>query len=184
MKIAWVIWGLWPETSSKFYVELDTISRSMDDYSQAPFIIYNLPITKELNNKFLLRWEGIEEYLPFMVNAWKALEKAGVDFMLIPCNSVHILIDELREALDTPVISIIEETVEYLKEKKVNNIWVLSSLATAETRMYANLLEKEWFDIFLPTREEQDNINSLILKLVVWNYTEEDSKILYDVIEI
>lgn len=62
-----------------------------------PIIIYNVPLPYKIEEDFILNWFWIEQYLPYLIEAGLSLEKAWADFIVIPCNSVHILIDKLRE---------------------------------------------------------------------------------------
>jgi len=57
-------------------------------------------------------------------------EKAGADFLVMPCNSLHVFIDEIRNAVGIPVLSIIEETVRFLKANNLQKVGIVSTSAT------------------------------------------------------
>ena len=46
-----------------------------------------------------------EKILPFIIDSAKQLEKGGADFIVIPCNTVHVFIDEIRNSVKIPVLS-------------------------------------------------------------------------------
>ena len=54
-----------------------------------------------------------------MVKEAKRLEKTGVDFIVLPCNSLHVFIAKIRESVNIPILSIVEETVKYIKKKNI-----------------------------------------------------------------
>ena len=60
-----------------------------------------------------------ELILPFLVKEAKRLEKTGVDFIVLPCNSLHVFIAKIRESVNIPILSIVEETVKYIKKKNI-----------------------------------------------------------------
>ncbi len=39
------------------------------------------------------------------------LEKTGVDFIALPCNTAHVYYEEIQQALSVPLLHIIEETI-------------------------------------------------------------------------
>ena len=47
-----------------------------------------------------------------MLMAGKKLEEAGADFLIIPCNTAHYFIEDLRAGLTIPVLNMIELTAE------------------------------------------------------------------------
>lgn len=57
--------------------------------------------------------------LPFLTDTAKSLEGAGADFLVMPCNSLHLFIEDTRRAVNIravniPIISIVEKTIEFL----------------------------------------------------------------------
>ena len=48
-----------------------------------------------------------------------SLEKSGAKALAMPCNTAHAFIDEIRSKITIPFISIVDETIEYLKKMRV-----------------------------------------------------------------
>mgnify|MGYP000521764234 CR=1 FL=1 len=71
----------------------------------------------QIEEDLIQRAIGEERYIPFLVDAAKRLESGGADFIVIPCNSVHIFINEVRSAVKIPILSIVEETAKFLETK-------------------------------------------------------------------
>jgi len=181
MNYIWILWWLGPETTAKFYLQLNQIS---DLKYRIPVILYNTPIDLELEKKFLLSTNWIEKYFSYLKNGIDVLEKAGSKFVVIPCNSVHWLIDKLRETTNIPVLSIIEETTKYLVKNNIKSVWILSSWYTAKSKIYEKKLKKSWIKIFSIWKEEQDNVNNIILNLVQWKkHKKEDTEYLNKLIQ-
>ena len=136
MKTAGIIGGLGPETTSKFYIEVIFKCFEKDKLNRPPILIWNVPLPYDIEERFITKAEGEEEYIPFLINAAKRLEAGGADFIVIPCNSVHIFIDEVKKAVSIPVLSIVEETVNFLKEKQIKEVGILATSATLQNRLY------------------------------------------------
>ena len=122
MKSVGVIGGVGPETTSEFYLKVIFQCQKLNTIERPSVVIASVPLLFEIERDLLSSNKGKERYIPFLVNEAKRLEKSGVDFIVMPCNSLHVFINEIREAVKIPVLSIVEETITYLKENKMQYI--------------------------------------------------------------
>ena len=74
--------------------------------------------------------------LPFLIKEAKRLEEAGADFIVMPCNSLHVFIKEIRGSVKVPVLSIVEETIKFLKKNNFKTVGIVSTSATIENKLY------------------------------------------------
>ncbi len=51
-----------------------------------------------------------------IVQGLRRLEACGVSFIAMPCNSAHAYFEELRDAVDVPVLNIVDETLALLPQ--------------------------------------------------------------------
>src|SRR3989344_5572385 len=119
MKTVGIIGGLGPATTSKFYLEIVQKCFDKNKHSRPPILIWNVPIPFKVEEDLIVRGQGEDRFLPFLIDAARRLENGGANFLVIPCNSVHIFIDHIRKSVNVPVLSIVEETVKVLKKQKV-----------------------------------------------------------------
>jgi len=54
--------------------------------------------------------EGGPSPLPMMIATARNLEAAGADSIVMPCNTAHCWIEELRKAVNVPIVDMIEQT--------------------------------------------------------------------------
>ncbi|TAL56934.1 MAG: aspartate racemase, partial [Nanoarchaeota archaeon] len=106
MKTVGIIGGLGPETTSEFYLEIIFGCFSKNREVRPPILIWNVPLLYQIERDLLMKSEGEERYIPYLQDAARKLEKAGADFLVMPCNSLHIFIDEIRNSVSIPVLSI------------------------------------------------------------------------------
>ena len=128
MKTVGIIGGLGPETTSEFYLDIVFSCQKKSKTSRPGVIIASVPLPYKIEEDLITKNKGSERYIPFLVNEAKRLEKAGADFIVMPCNSLHVFIKEIRNAVDIPVLSIIEETVKFLKKNNLNNVGLPNAL--------------------------------------------------------
>jgi aspartate racemase len=136
MKTLGIIGGLGPETTAKFYMQVVSLCAKKNQTQRPNILIANVPITFELEEKFINRSEGKKEFCALLVNAAKTLEKSGADFIVLPCNTAHVFIDALRNSVNIPVLSIIEETVKILKSRGVVKVGLLATPATIKNKLF------------------------------------------------
>lgn len=176
MKTAGIIGGLGPETTSKFYLEVVFKCFEKDLVNRPPMLIWNVPLPYKIEEEFIKKAEGEEKYLPYLIDAAQRLEKGGADFLVIPCNSVHILIDEIKKAVNIPVLSIIEETVKYLKSKNINEVGLLATSATIRKRLYETKLLENKIKVINPNDRDQMQMAEIINNLVHSRHSGADKK--------
>lgn len=176
MKTVGIIGGLGPETTSKFYLEVVFSCFEKDKNNRPPMLIWNVPLPYKIEEEFITHARGEEKYLPYLIDAAQRLEKGGSDFIVIPCNSVHILIDEVRKSVSIPVLSIIEETINYLKSKDIHEVGILATSATIRKKLYEDKLSQNEILVKVPDETDQDQMGHIINNLVHSRQNNEDKQ--------
>lgn len=179
MQTVGIIGGLGPETTAEFYLKLIFSSFKNNRNERPPLLIWSVPLDYQLEKDFITKARGIEKYIPYLQDAAKRLENGGADFIVIPCNSVHLVIDKVREVVKIPVLSIVEETETFLKEKNIQEIALLATNPTIK----ANLYNLKNIKIHLPEKIDQNRIGELINNLVRSKYGEKDKVELIKIIK-
>lgn len=181
MKTVGIIGGLGPETTSKFYLEVVFSCFEKDKNNRPPMLIWNVPLPYKIEEEFITRATGEEKYLPYLIDAAQRLEKGGADFIVIPCNSVHILIDEVRKSVKIPVLSIIEETINYLKSKDIDQVGILATSATIRKKLYEDKLSQNEISVKVPNERDQDQMGEIINNLVHSRQDDADKQKLLEI---
>lgn len=166
MKTVGIIGGLGPQTTAEFYLELIFSSYEINKTSRPPILIWNVPLRYRIEEDLITKAAGEERYIPYLVDAAKRLQAAGADFLVMPCNSLHIFIEEIRSAVDIPVLSIVEETAAFLKAKRVKQVGLLATTTTVERKLYEAPLARRGVRVALPDGLAQASIGKMINRLV------------------
>lgn len=161
-----ILGGMGPEASANFYYKIIQYCQkkyhAVQDIDFPPIIIYSLPLygfdeSGIVDKKLVLKqlFHGIE-----------TLEQAGGDFIVIPCNTVHCFIDELRMKSSIPIISIMEETIKKIIKDNHNIVGLLGSETTLKLQLYQELLDKNNISFVSPSEEDNSFITKLILEIM------------------
>jgi aspartate racemase len=104
-----------------------------------------------------------EDPTPALVATAQNLERAGADFIVIPCNTAHYFYDAIRSAVRIPVLHIMDETA--AAAAAVPGLRVLGVLATAAT-MAAQLFHRacapRGIEVIGPDAGDQDIVSRAI----------------------
>ncbi len=117
--------GIGPEATGEFYLSLISklqksgLIKSNQDFPQ--IIINSIPAPE-------LIYENIsrEELKPYIIGL-KELEKFGVDFIAMVCNTIHLFYGRLQKEIKTPIIDLRKSVQDYLLNKNIGSVTVLGS---------------------------------------------------------
>ena len=166
MKTIGILGGVGPQTTSKVYLSIIKWIRESGKETYPPIVIYNLPFPFVIEQEAIVQGINSEKMLPYLIDGAKILEKSGVDFGILPCNTLHKYIDEIRKAVKFPFLSILEETALALKSKKIKRVGILATETTIESKIYEGVLKNNEIDILYPSKNEQNIINNVIVELL------------------
>ena len=102
--------------------------------------------------------------LPVMLETGKTLQKAGADFLIIPCNTAHYFHKELSAGLDVPVLHMINLSAQRASEKypNVNKAGLLASDGTVVSGLYHNSYGEKGIEIITPRNDSQKQVMEAI----------------------
>lgn len=183
MKTVGIIGGLGPETTSEFYLELIFLCKQLNKINYPSILINSIPLPFNVERDAIAEGIGEERCLPYLLDAAKSLEEAGADFLVLPCNSLHVFIENIRKAVKIPVLSILEETSQFLKEQKVNKVGIIATPITIRNKLYEKSLKKNKIKQIIPDGLKQAKIGKLIHNLVSNRYDNKDREILMKIIK-
>ncbi|MDP3794396.1 MAG: amino acid racemase [bacterium] len=182
MKTVGIIGGLGPETTSEFYLDIAFSCQKKDKTVRPLIIISSIPLPWNIEEDSIGKNKGIERCLPFIIAEAKRLEKSGADFIVMACNSLHLFIEELRQAVSVPVLSIVEETVKFLKKENMHKVGIVSTSATVENKLYEIAFAKNNIEYVAPNELQQAKIGKIILNLVTGQHKNQDREELISII--
>ena len=129
MKIG-IIGGFGPETTAEFYISIVNKNRTLGK-SHPDILIHSVPVPFDLEKSAVRDGRDIEEFLPLLLNSVKLLQSA--DIIALPCNTLHIFIEDIRKASRRPVMSILEEISKEIERREIRKIGILATTKTASS---------------------------------------------------
>ncbi len=182
MKTAGIIGGLGPETTSKFYLQVIEKAKTVNPKNRPPLLIWNVPMNLNDESAFISGEDRRDYYLDLLTDGALKLEAGGADFIVIPCNSVHVFIEDLRKITKLPILSIVEETIQFLKNHDITQIGLLATSATINSQLYHQHLESSNISVTTPNNQSQQKLNQSITRLVNHEQSHQDTAVLNTIV--
>jgi len=95
--------------------------------------------------------------LPKLVQSARLLERAGADFIVIPCITVHHFFVPLQRKIKIPILHILNETSAYIQTqlKEVDTIGILATTGTVEAGLFRKAFASTDVELIFPAPEAQ-----------------------------
>lgn len=179
MKKLGIIGGFGPETSSQFQLAIIDRCRAIGATVRPNILMWNAPIPLAMEENLILRNCDLDKFLPFLREGAQILEKAGADILCLPCNTLHVFIDEIRRAVHIPVLSIIDTTIEHLIRQHVTCVAIFGTQASLNNDLIHNRLRTVGITPIIPSTHEQQAINNVIFDILCTKAHRKATRILH-----
>jgi aspartate racemase len=160
-KIIGILGGMGPEATADLYYRIIRATPVRRDQDHVRLIIYSNSKVPDRTGAIL---RGGPSPVPEMTMAARALERAGADFLIMPCNTAHYFIDELRAQVGIPVLNMIELTAQWVAESSpsMKRVGLIATDGTVRSGIYHDNFGKLGFEILTPAEDLQADTMSAI----------------------
>ncbi len=155
-----VIGGMGPAATLDFASTVMTVSGAVRDEDHVPMLIDNT--TSIPNRQAAILGDGPSPAAAIAATG-ERLEKAGADFLVMPCNTAHAFIDELLASVSIPFISIIDVAVAASREYR--HVGILATRGCLAFGGYQKALGNEGLQPVVPTDEEVSDLSRLVIEI-------------------
>ncbi len=161
-KIVGIIGGMGPEATVDLMQRIIDLTRAKDDCDHIRCIVDNNPKVPS-RIKAIIQGNG-EDPGPCIADMGRGLESWGAHFLVIACNTAHYYYDAVQDAVNIPVINLIDLVSDHVKAKfpEHDKIGMLASPAVAMTGLYTKRFKKSGIKDVWPDPEYQDQLFDVI----------------------
>jgi aspartate racemase len=169
-----ILGGMSPESTAVYYQHITrTYTERFGDYGYPEIIIYSVNFQKFVDWQRAGRWsEAAREIAGSLEN----LRKAGADFGLIATNTMHIVFDEVQNAVGMPLLNIIDAASEAIQAAGLGTVGLLGTVFTMRERFFRDRLARRGIRVLVPETEDQDRMNEVIYQELCNGRILEDSR--------
>ena len=158
-----ILGGLGPQTTAHFYVDL---VRRATQKARPDACIWSLPLNLRREAEFIASGAHRLYLRRSLADGMLRLERAGSDFIVIPCNTVHEFHAELARRAEVPVVNLIDIVADEIVRRGWNRVMLLATSRTVATRLYHKSLGARGVQVDLPSDEDQRLLDQLIMGIL------------------
>ena len=160
LKTIGLIGGMsWESTVTYYKIINETVKEKLGGLHSAKCILYSVDFQEIEECQASGNWEKSGEILG---EAAYNLEKAGADFIVICTNTMHKVVNQIKEKISIPILHIAEMTAEKILEKGLKNIALLGTKYTMEQDFYKSKLIEKGINVIIPDKNDIEIINKVI----------------------
>ena len=174
LKTIGLIGGMsWESTVTYYKIINETVKKKLGGLHSAKCILYSVDFQEIEECQANGNWEKSGEILG---EAACNLEKAGADFIVICTNTMHKVVNQIKEKISIPILHIAEMTAEKILEKGLKNIALLGTKYTMEQDFYKSKLIEKGINVIIPDKNDIEIINEVIYDELCLGTINSDSK--------
>jgi len=160
-KVIGILGGMGPEATIDLFYKIIKFSPAEKDQEHLRIIIDNNPKIPDRTAAILGKGE---DPLPALQETAQNLEKAGADFIIIPCNTAHYFLSQIQKSVRIPVLNMIEETAKDIQQRipQIQKVGLLASIGTYKTEIYHQQFKKLNIEVVYPDEKDKDVVMKAI----------------------
>ena len=155
-----VIGGMGTQATAWFYEKLHTLQTVTVEQDYLDVLLYSMPSIPD--RTAFITGQSTESPLFYLIHAAKTLESSGVSCIALPCATSHYFYDELSEAVNVPILNILEETARYAEKQGHTGVCLFATDGTLKGRAFHSAFDKYNIAVSLPSPEVQKDLMTLI----------------------
>jgi len=142
-----ILGGMGPLATAELFRRIVEKTPAKKDQDHPRAIVYNNPKIPDRTAYILGRGKDPR---PELIESAKKLESWGADFIIMPCNTAHFFAEDIQRAIRIPLVNMVEETAERVREMGLRKVGLLATDGTIRGLVYHRALLRRGIAIVTP----------------------------------
>ena len=161
MQTIGLLGGMSPESTVDYYRRINSgVHAALGGHHGARMLAYSANLDE------VFAWLAAEDYDALgkhLGDAAVELERSGADFMLMACNTAHVVAPQIAARLRIPFIHIADVLGEALSSAGITRVGLLGSIVVSEVPFYQeHLLSRFGIEVLVPGRLGRTEVDRVI----------------------
>jgi aspartate racemase len=152
-----ILGGMGPHATLDLFRKIIEATPAQRDQEHLRIVVDNNPRIPDRTQAILGKGPSP---LPIMIETAKNLEKAGADFIVIPCHTAHSWLSELQESVSVPIIDMVEETARTISTEfpRLRRVGLIATTGTIKSRIYHQVFKRRGWEVIIPKETRQETV--------------------------
>ncbi len=160
-RVIGILGGMGPEATLDCFGKIIKNTPAQRDQDHLRVVIVSNPAVPDRTAAIV---EDGPSPVPVIVEGCHALEKAGADFIIIPCVSAHLFLAEVEQQVNLPTLSIFDAVAETIIREypQIKTVGLLGTTGTVKGGLFQKRLAREKIKTLVPDEAVQPTIMAAI----------------------
>jgi aspartate racemase len=157
-----VIGGVGPLATAYFLQRVVQLTDADRDQEHVDMVVLNHATVPD-RTEFVVGRSTLDPG-PVLARDARRLERFGVSFLVMPCNTAHYFTQQVLDAITVPFVSIVDVTVAAAlrRDPALATVGLLATAGTVASGVYADAFAAHGIEIATPSAADQDLVNTVI----------------------
>jgi aspartate racemase len=155
-----LVGGISWESTAHYYQRLNQlVAQRLGGLHSAKLLMYSVDFDEIQHLQHKDDWAACGR---IFTDIARRLEKAGAEGLVICANTMHILAEEIGEAVSIPLIHVAEATAAVAVDQGIKSVALLGTRFTMEKDFYRKSLEAHGLRVLVPDEAERTELHRII----------------------
>ena len=175
MKTIGILGGMsWESTLIYYRLINQDVRARLGGLRSAPIVLNSLDFAEVEPLQVSGDWPALTQVL---IDAARRVEQAGAEGLVIASNTMHKAADDIAEAIDIPLIHVVDVTAAALEPEGVERVGLLGTRFTMEDGFWRDRLKSRFgIETIVPEPDQMTTINRVIFEELCHGVVRDDSR--------
>jgi aspartate racemase len=160
MKTLGLIGGTtWLSTIDYYRIINQEVNRQLGDLHSAKLLLYSIDFDEFKTLADAGDWPKLTEWFAGIA---QHLQTAGADAIVLCANTLHLMVPELEQLVQIPIIHVADATVAELRSQNICKTALLGTKFTMEAAFFKDKLSPQGIEVMIPDADERQFIHQTI----------------------
>jgi len=160
MKTTGLIGGTtWLSTVDYYRIINQEVNRQLGDLHSAKLLLYSIDFDEFKTLADAGDWPKLTEWFAGIA---QQLQTAGADAIVLCANTLHLMVPELEQLVQIPIIHVADATVGELRSQDIRKTALLGTKFTMEAAFFKDKLSQQGIEVMIPDPDERQFIHQTI----------------------
>ena len=160
MKTIGLIGGTtWLSTIDYYRIINQEVNRQLGDLHSAKLLLYSIDFDEFKTLADAGDWPKLTEWFAGIA---QRLQTAGAEAIVFCANTLHVMVSELEQLVQIPIIHVADATVGELRSQDIRKTALLGTKFTMEAAFFKDKLSQQGIEVMIPNADERQFIHQSI----------------------
>lgn len=164
----------WASTALYYRLLNESVAERVGGAASAPVIVWSVDFADVAALQHAGEWDALGDLL---ADAARRLQDAGATAVALAANTLHLVADQVRTALDVPLVDIVDVTARAVAGHR--RVGLLGTAFTMDSPLFADRLAQDGVEVIVPEPADRALVHDVIYSELTRGVIRPESRAAY-----